>query len=377
MAGGLAALLDDVAMIAKAASATSTKAVGVVVDDAAVTPQYVAGIHPSRELPVIWRIARGSLVNKAILIVVLLVLDHFLPVVLTPLLMLGGLYLSFEGAEKLLEAVRNGRRRSGRPRRAAEPEQAAQTAQAERAGRAEHAPEAEQPVRAAHAVQTEGRGPVVEQGAGSERTLVNGAVRTDFILSAEIMVISLATVNASRDAAMPLLPKTLTLALVALALTALVYGVVALIVKMDDIGLVLSGRDRPVARRVGRVLVAAMPTVLSVLSTVGIAAMLWVGGHILVSGANTLGWHAPADLLHHLAAPAHEVPGIGGLLAWLIDTLGSAVVAIVIGVVLAGIAHLLPFRRHDVHEGAIDEAGASGASGASGHEGDPQEDADH
>lgn len=363
MAGGLAALLDDVAMIAKAASATSTKAVGVVVDDAAVTPQYVTGIHPSRELPVIWRIARGSLVNKAILIAVLLVLDHFLPVVLTPLLMLGGLYLSFEGAEKLLDAIRSGRRRAG------------QRGRGDRGGPAERAGQGTVAEHGQREAQGEHDGPVVEQGAASERTLVHGAVRTDFILSAEIMVISLASVNAGRDAVMPLLPKTLTLILVALALTALVYGVVALIVKMDDIGLVLSGRDRPVARRVGRVLVAAMPTVLSVLSTVGIAAMLWVGGHILITGANTLGWHAPADLLHHLSAPAHHVPGIGGLLAWLIDTLGSAVVAIVIGGVLAGVAHVLPFRRHDVHEGAANEA--TGEGGASGREGDPQPEVDH
>ncbi|MEA5154999.1 DUF808 domain-containing protein [Raineyella sp.] len=314
MAGGLAALLDDVAMIAKAASATTTKAMGVVVDDAAVTPQYVAGIHPSRELPVIWRIARGSLVNKAILIVLLLVLDHFLPVVLTPLLMLGGLYLSFEGAEKLLDAVRGGGHRM--------PEEPGQG------------------------------GPAVDRGAAEERTLVNGAVRTDFILSAEIMVISLATVNAGRSSSMALLPKTLILVLVAVTLTAVVYGAVALIVKMDDIGLVLEGRERRGSRRVGAALVAAMPVVLSVLSTVGIAAMLWVGGHILVTGANTLGWHAPADLLHHLAAPAHEVPGVGGLLAWLIDTLGSAVVAIVLGGLLVGITHLVPSRRHDGHRSA-------------------------
>ncbi|QGF23154.1 DUF808 domain-containing protein [Raineyella fluvialis] len=310
MAGGLAALLDDVAMIAKAASATSTKTVGVVVDDTAVAPQYVAGIHPSRELPVVWRIGRGSLLNKAILIAVLLVLDRFLPVVLTPLLMLGGLYLSFEGAEKVLEAFRGGHGEDGPS------------------------------------------GPAVERGADSEKALIRGAVRTDFILSAEIMVISLAGVNAGQGAGMGLVPKMLTLAVVGVVLTVLVYGVVALIVKMDDMGLALKERERPATQRIGAALVRAMPTVLSVLSTVGIAAMLWVGGHILISGANTLGWHAPADLLHHLAAPAHEVPGVGGFLAWLIDTLGSGVVALVIGGVLTSIAHLLPFRRHDAHESA-------------------------
>lgn len=307
MAGGLAALLDDVALIAKTASATSTKAVSLVVDDAAVTPQYVEGLSPRRELPIIAAIARGSLVNKAILIVVLMVLDHFLPVVLTPLLMIGGLYLSFEGAEKIIEALRGGHE--------------------------------DEDVR-----------PVAVLSADHERMMVKGAITTDFILSAEIMVLSLNTVNASQSGELGLAMKTAVLVVVALLITALVYGVVALLVKMDDIGLALQERGSRAQQRLGRLLVAAMPKVMNVLSTVGMIAMLWVGGHILLSGADTLGWHAPYGLLHTLTEPLHAVPGAGGLLAWLVDTLGSAIVGLVVGAVLAGIVHLLPLKRHDVHQ---------------------------
>lgn len=307
MAGGLAALLDDVALIARSASATSTKAAAVVVDDAAVTPQYVTGFSPARELPIIWRIAKGSLVNKAILIVVLMVLDQFLPVVLTPLLMLGGLYLAFEGAEKVTEAFSH---------------------------KEEHAEQA----------------PVVELGADHEKAMVKGAITTDFILSAEIMVISLTSLNAAQEGEMGLVGKAVTLVLVALLLTIAVYGVVGLLVKLDDIGLSMEAKGPAVRRRFGRVLVSAMPKVLTALEVIGMAAMLWVGGHILLNGADELGWHAPYGLLHQLADPAHGVPVVGGFLAWLVDALGSAIVAFVIGAVLAAIIHLLPLKRHDVHE---------------------------
>lgn len=308
MAGGLAALLDDVALIAKAASATSTKAAAVVVDDAAVTPQYVSGISPARELPIIWKIAKGSLVNKAILIVVLMLLDHFLPVVLTPLLMLGGLYLSFEGAEKLIEAVSGGDEKHGE------------------------------------------LAPVVTLGADHEKQMTKGAITTDFILSAEIMVISLTSLNVAQGVGMGLAGKALTLAAVAVMITAAVYGAVGLLVKLDDIGLGMEAKESPAQQRFGRMLVDAMPKVLTALSWIGMIAMLWVGGHILLSGADKLGWHAPFGLLHLLAAPVHAVPVVGGFLAWLVDTLGSAIVGFMIGAVLAGIVHLLPLKRHDVHE---------------------------
>lgn len=307
MAGGLAALLDDVALIAKSASATSTKAAAVVVDDAAVTPQYVTGISPARELPIIWRIAKGSLVNKAILIVALMVLDQFLPVVLTPLLMLGGLYLAFEGAEKVIEAFSH---------------------------KEEHAELA----------------PVVELGADHEKAMAKGAITTDFILSAEIMVISLTSLNAAQEGEMGLVGKGATLVLVALLITVAVYGVVGLLVKLDDIGLSMEANGSAAQRRFGRLLVSAMPKVLTALEVIGMAAMLWVGGHILLNGADELGWHAPYGLLHLLADPVHHVPVVGGFLAWLVDALGAAIVAFVIGAVLAGIIHLLPLKRHDVHE---------------------------
>lgn len=310
MAGGLAALLDDVAMIAKAASSASMKAVGVVVDDTTVTPQYLNGFSPARELPVVGKIARGSLVNKAILIVLLLVLDHFLPVVLTPLLMLGGLYLSFEGAEKAIEAF------SGHK----DKEEAA---------------------------------PVVEQGPVQEKAMVKQAITTDFILSAEIMVISLNTVNDSAEKGLPVGEKAIVLAFVAILITALVYGVVAILVKIDDIGLAMMERESASAQRTGKALVRAMPIIMNILETVGMLAMMWVGGHILVNGANTLGWHTPAEIVHHLAAPAGAVPNIGGALEWLVDTLCSAIVAFVVGSVLVGITHLIHRLRgtkaHDVH----------------------------
>lgn len=302
MAGGLAALLDDIAVIAKMTSVAGTKAVGVVVDDAAVTPQYVRGFSPARELPIIWRIARGSLVNKAILIVLLLLLDAFLPWILTPLLMLGGLYLCYEGAEKLYEAI------------------------AHRGGQGEDAPAA-------------------ERGEADEGAMVRGAITTDFILSAEIMVISLNSLNTGGGADLPFLQKAITLVVVAIGITALVYGVVALIVKMDDVGLHMTGRENPRSQRLGRMLVNAMPKILSVLSTVGIAAMLWVGGHILLDGTNKLGWHAPHDLVHHLEEPVSHVAGVGGFLAWLVNTLCAAVIGIALGGIAVAVMHVLPLGR--------------------------------
>lgn len=298
MAGGLAALLDDVAMIAKMASSASTKAVGVVVDDAAVTPRYVNGFSPARELPIIWKIAKGSLRNKLVFILpAALLLSQFVPWALTPILMLGGTYLAFEGAEKIWEAV-SGHGAHGEP-----------------------APDE----------------PVVELGADYEDTMVRGAITTDFILSAEIMVISLNAV-----ANEPLIPRAITLVIVGVVITALVYGVVGLLVKLDDMGLHLTTRNSPASQGLGRAMVAAMPRIMSVLSTVGIAAMLWVGGHILLVGADTLGWHAPLELVHHLAEPASHVAGAGEFLAWLVDTLASAVVGLAVGAVAVLVMHFVP-----------------------------------
>ncbi len=304
MAGGLVALLDDVAALAKLAAASvddigagagraSVKAAGVVVDDAAVTPRYVQGFDPSRELSVIGRIAKGSLRNKIVFILpAALLLSQFVPWLLTPILMVGGTYLCFEGAEKLWEKF----------------------------GPGDHESTAE---------------PVAADGTDHEATMVSGAIRTDFILSAEIMVIAL---NEVADE--PFLSRAAILAVVAVAITALVYGAVGLIVKMDDIGLHLAKKSSTVAQKVGRGLVVAMPIFLRVLASVGIVAMLWVGGHILLVGVDDLGWHWPYDRVHHW----EEEVG-GGALGWLVNTSCSAVIGAVVGAVVVAFMHVVPRKK--------------------------------
>ncbi|HEU4658378.1 MAG TPA: DUF808 domain-containing protein [Capillimicrobium sp.] len=303
MSAGLAALLDDVAALARAAAASvddvavgasraSMKAAGVIVDDAAVTPRYVRGFRPERELPMIKRIAVGSLRNKILLILpAALLLSELLPWLLTPILMIGGTYLCYEGAEKLWELV------------------------------------------APHARHDEA--PVGEQGPEHEDELVGAAIRTDFILSAEIMVISLNEVTDE-----PLMARALILVLVALAITAGVYGAVGLIVKMDDVGLRLAQAGSGTAASIGRGLVRAMPAVLSVLSKVGIAAMLWVGGHILLVGLDELGLSAPYDAVHHLEEDVHHaLGGVGGVAAWLTNTGASALLGVVVGAIVVAVLH--------------------------------------
>jgi predicted DNA repair protein MutK len=309
MAGGLVALLDDIAALAKLAAASvddvgaaagraSAKAAGVVVDDTAVTPRYVHGFTPDRELPIIKKIAIGSLRNKLLIILpVALLLSQFLPWLLTPLLMVGGTYLCYEGAEKIWEKV------SGH-----------------------HEAHEDEPAGA--------------QGEEQEKTMVSGAIRTDFILSAEIMVIALNEVTNE-----PFVSRAVILAVVAVLITVLVYGVVGLIVKMDDIGLHLAERDSGAAQAVGRFLVRGMPKLLALLSTVGIVAMLWVGGHILLVGVDDLGWHGPYSLVHHLEEAVHGVAGVGGLLGWLVNTLASALIGLVVGAVVVTVMHFLPRRK--------------------------------
>jgi hypothetical protein len=170
--------------------------------------------------------------------------------------------------------------------------------------------------------------------------MVNGAIRTDFILSAEIMVIAL---NEVADE--PFVSRAVILAVVALIITILVYGVVALIVKMDDIGLRLAQSGNGASAATGRGLVRAMPKVLKVLSTVGIVAMLWVGGHILLVGVDELGWTWPYGLVHHAEEAVASVPAVGGLLAWLTNTLASAFVGLLVGAVVVAVMHLVPKRK--------------------------------
>lgn len=310
MSGGLVALLDDVAALAKLAAASiddigaaagraGTKAMGVVVDDAAVTPRYVDGFKANRELPIIKRIAIGSIRNKLLFILpAILLLSEFLPALLTPILMLGGLYLSYEGAEKVWELI------SGH-----------------------------------HEEKTVL--PAAAPAADHEDTMVKGAITTDFILSAEIMVISL---NEVRDETF--VSRALILIVVALGITALVYGAVALIVKMDDIGLHLAQRENGAAQALGRGLVKGMPIVMKVLSTVGIAAMLWVGGHILLVGINELGWPVLYDLVHHAeVAVAEATGGFGSFLGWLTNTAASALLGLLVGAVAVAVMHLVPRRK--------------------------------
>lgn len=312
MAGGLVALLDDIAMLARmsaasiddvaaAAGRTSVKAAGVVVDDTAVTPQYLEGVDASRELPMIRRITIGSLRNKLLIILpIALLLSAFAPWAITPILMLGGSYLCFEGAEKLLDMVR---RTAGESAEPAEP--------------------------------------AVRRGPDAEKKVVSGAIRTDLILSAEIMIISLNEVSEQS-----VWMQAAVLFVVGILITIVVYGVVALIIKMDDIGLALAKRDTAGAKKFGQGLVKAMPFVLSALSVVGTFAMTWVGGHIIIEGIGELGWHGPHDLIAAIADPVAGIAGVGGALAWCVETLCAFVVGTVWGAFLATIIHLLPFAGH-------------------------------
>jgi len=317
MSGGLFALLDDVATLAKlaaasvddvgaAASRASVKAAGVVVDDTAVTPQYVHHVAAERELPIIKQIAVGSLRNKLLLILpAALVLSQFLPWLLTPLLMVGGTYLCYEGAEKIWGRLRG------------------------------HGPHADPGELAA------------EQGGEHEQQMISGAIRTDLVLSAEIMVIAL---NEVADQAF--LSRTVILLVVAVAITVLVYGVVGLIVKMDDIGLSLTLRKGRGSRRLGHALVSGMPTLLAVLSVVGTAAMLWVGGHILLVGVDELGWHTPYELVHHLEEWVHHAgSGIGAALGWLAATTASGALGLAVGAAVVPIVQLLPFGHEPASGG--------------------------
>lgn len=175
----------------------------------------------------------------------------------------------------------------------------------------------------------------------AEHDVVRGAVRTDLVLSAEIMVIALNEV-----AEQAFVPRLVILIVVALALTAMVYGVVAVIVRMDDVGLRLTQTASPIGQQVGRGLVAGMPKLLSTLSAAGTVAMLWVGGHILVAGSDHLGWRTPAALVHREVEQArHVIESVGTVLAWWVDTGVSAVIGLVVGTVVVALLQLRSFAR--------------------------------
>ena len=319
MAGGLVGLLDDVAALAKLAAASiddigaaagraSVKAAGVVVDDTAVPPAYVHGLAADRELPIIKRIALGSLKNKVLFILpAALLLSEFVPILVEIILMIGGSYLCFEGAEKIHHRF------------------------------AKHDEGSELPA--------------VALGEDAEEKTVSGAIRTDFILSAEIMVIALKDVLDEG-----FVSRAIIMLVVAVLITIAVYGVVALIVKMDDVGLRMAQSGRSTAVRVGRGLVAGMPKLLALLSTVGTAAMVWVGGHILLVGADELGWHTPYKLVHDLEDPVHDIAGVGGVLGWLVNTAASALVGLIVGFAIALLVMRIKKARggdsHDAHDAA-------------------------
>ncbi|MBA3668237.1 MAG: DUF808 domain-containing protein [Sphingomonas sp.] len=296
MPSGLIALLDDVAMIAKLASASlddvvgatakaGSKAVGVVIDDTAVTPRYVHGLSPDRELPIIWKITLGSLRNKLlILLPAALLLSAFAPFLVTPLLMIGGSYLAFEATEKILEVVLG-----------------------------DHHAEAE----------------LAEADTPDEleKRQVAGAVRTDFILSAEIMAIALAELGD-----LSIGQQAAALALVAVAITAGVYGVVAIIVKLDDIGLHMAERRGGATRAIGRFLVRMVPKLLKSLAAIGTAAMLWVGGGILLHGIEELGFEAVPHAIHDLADEISRDFGyFDAVVAWFAGAIAASVLGLVIG----------------------------------------------
>ncbi len=310
MATGLIALLDDVAAIAKVAAASlddtisaagvaSAKAAGVVIDDAAVTPRYVHGFSPARELPIVGKIALGSLKNKLVFLLPgAILLSWLAPWLITPLLMLGGGYLCYEGAEKIYELFR--------------PHDEAATADA-------------------------GGDP-----KALENTMVSGAIRTDLVLSGEIMAISLASV-----ADKPIAEQAVVLVVVGIGITVLVYGAVALIVKADDVGVALARSGSGLVAGLGRGLVKGMPPFLGLLAQIGTAAMLWVGGGIVVHGLETFGAAEPGQSIHALAVAAGAVAGpVQPEVQWLVGAIGSGLVGLVIGGVIVGVMHLVPRRRH-------------------------------
>jgi hypothetical protein len=302
---GLLALLDDVSALAKLAATqlddvathaakAGSKAAGVVIDDGAVTPKYVHGLPAAREVPIILRIARGSLFNKVVILLpAALVLSAFAPWVLTPLLMLGGTYLCFEGAEKVWHLLVH---------------------------RGEHGGEEK---------------PRTLDAARLEEKRVKGAIKTDFILSAEIMALALSVVEAEG-----LVTQGAVLLVVAVGITVLVYGAVALLVKADDFGLRLSQTEGvPSVRSLGRGIVKAMPAVMEGIAVIGTAAMLWVGGNILLHGLDELGFGAPYAWVHEVAhAAAGVVPAASGFTEWFVTASLDGIFGLAVGLLVIPLA---------------------------------------
>tara|TARA_R110000772_G_scaffold37859_10_gene89693 strand:+ start:5827 stop:6771 length:945 start_codon:yes stop_codon:yes gene_type:complete len=305
MPTGLVALLDDVAAIAKVAAASiddisvaatraGTKSAGVVIDDAAVTPTYVTGFDPSRELPMIWKITKGSIKNKLVfLLPAAVLLGQFAPFLIPIILIFGGLFLCYEAAEKVLELF--------------------------------HVDES-----------TKHEQPAIIEGPDREEDMVSGAIRTDLILSAEIMAIAL-----SEIADQNWWQQAVILALIGFVITAAVYGAVALIVKMDDIGLHIAKNNEGVVATFGRGLVTFMPKLLATISIIGTLAMAWVGGGLLVHNLAALGWHGPEYLIEAIAHPVIGIvpANMADFLDWIIFAVLSGVLGVAIGSMIAPLVH--------------------------------------
>ncbi|SFI37646.1 DUF808 domain-containing protein [Jannaschia pohangensis] len=313
---GLLALLDDVAAIAKVASASiddiagqaakaGAKAAGAVIDDAAVTPKYVHGFQAARELPIVWKIARASIFNKlVILLPIAMLLSQFAPWVIPYFLLLGGLYLCFEGGEKVYHWL------------------------VPHDDLSDIDPET-----------------TTLDDTHLEEQRVKGAIKTDFILSAEIMTIILANI----DPGSAWYFEAAVLGLAALVITLAVYGAVALIVKADDVGLAMAEGGRLSATRaVGRAVVRGMPGFMTVLTIVGTAAMIWVGGNIVVHAVGEIVWHGPYDFIHGVAvAAAGAIPAAAGFVEWLVTAVLDGIVGVVIGLLLIPVVGL--FSRKDAN----------------------------
>ncbi len=299
---GLLALLDDVAGIAKVAASSiddvaaaagkaGAKTAGVIIDDAAVTPKYVQGFAPARELPIIWRIARGSFFNKLVLLLpVAMLLANFAPWLITPLLMIGGAYLCFEGAEKIFHVLFP---------------------------------------HGSHVIEED---MTIRDPGHLEEQKVRGAIKTDFILSAEIMTIALAAIEAPN-----VWMQAATLAVVGIGVTVAVYGSVGIIVKMDDVGLFLAKNGKlGITQSLGRGLVKGMPYLLKLLSVVGTAAMLWVGGSIIVHGLEVLGFGWLGHHIHDWAyAAGHAVSEQWtGVVEWIAKATMDGIFGLALGLIL-------------------------------------------
>jgi len=297
-------LLDDVAVIARAASASvddiaaaagkaGSKTAGVVIDDAAVTPSYVTGLKPARELPIIWSIAKGSFKNKLLILLPgALILSEFLPGAIIFILMAGGAFLCYEGAEKVLEKL----------------------------GGKKHGKTLEDPI---------------EDPEQFEKDRISGAIRTDLILSAEIMAITLNEV-----AAETLLTRAGVLAIVGIAVTVIVYGAVAIIVKIDDVGLHLTQQEGGFEQSFGQFLVKSVPYLLTFLSFVGTIAMLWVGGGIIIHGTHEIGWDGFYDIAHGAEyAAAGALSAMEGLAGWVAYAGVSALLGLILGAIIVFVLH--------------------------------------